>query len=157
MTEDPIINLEIRFLLARYGQERVLKAIADVGKVTFSELLSALEAYESRDKGSRKRKHKTAAELIAKMSLASDTEPLVEKLGLEFEGGSFLPRLTDVRRFLASCGVETSIKSRREALPAVIKALGTCNLPRLEELAESTDEGKRGDLGLIADHILGQK
>lgn len=157
MTEDPLINLEVRFLLARYGRERLLKAIAQVGKVEFSELVSALETYESRDRVSRKRKTENSADLVAKLNLGDDIKPLVQKLGLDFEVGSFLPQLREVRRFLASCGIKATVKSRREALPKVIEALGNCGIERLHELNDKTGDSRRGDLGLIADQILGEK
>jgi hypothetical protein len=162
MSQEPLINLEVRFLIARHGRDRLLEAIADVGHVDVAEVASALEAFESRnararDKGPRRRKPVDADALIERLGLDPERDALVRQLVRAFEGGEFMPQLSEVRRFLASAGIDANVRSRRDALPQVIQALGNSSIGHLRDLAARSEEPRRGDLGLIADQILGER
>jgi hypothetical protein len=157
VTQEPLINLEVRFLLARYGRERVLEALASVGEVDPSQIESAVAAYESRSKRSGQRSAADASALVEKLGLDPDTKALVHELATAYESGSFLPQLREVRRFLASTGIEGTVKSRRDALPRVVQALSRCGADHLRDLTSRSDDSRRGDLGLIADQILGER
>jgi hypothetical protein len=157
VTQEPLINLEVRFLLARYGRERVLEALANVGEVDPSQIEAAVTAYESRGKHFGKRSTADASALVEKLRLDPDTKAMVHELAVAYESGSFLPQLREVRRFLASNGIEGTVRSRRDALPRVVQALSKCGADHLRDLASRSDDSRRGDLGLIADQILGAR
>ena len=155
MTQESLVNLEVRFLLARYGRQRVLEVIANIGEVDLSHIEAALESYESRDKRSGKLKPVNVDALVERLGLDADSKALVYGLAIAYESRSFLPQLRDVRRFLASCGIERAVKSRRDALPQLMQALSRCDADRLRDLASLPDDSRRGDLGVISDQILG--
>ena len=84
-----------------------------------------------------------------------DVAHLLEKLARAYENKEFLPELRKVKQFLEYRDIPIlKIRSRRDSLPIVLRALATCSLDELRELDEEK-RGSRSDLGIITDQILG--
>lgn len=157
MSQATLLSLEARLLVARYGRRRVLETLAAIGNIDLAVIQREIEAYEVKGKNKKPtRRRNSVGELLKKANLNEDTRPLVEKIAYAYENKEFLPELKKVKRFLESQGIKTDkLRSRADALPKVIDVLAHQSNDSLEKLATESETNDRGDLGLIADQILG--
>lgn len=155
------LDRQVRTLLARYGQQRVLDAIAAVGAARGSGISSATEAVPTKTKartsGRTTTRRKSATEVVAKAQVPPEVRPVIERIALAYESKEILPERWRVKKFLASEGVNADrIRSRADALPTVVEVLATLPQERLEDLLSGWREHvERGDLAILADAILG--
>ena len=159
MTGD-LVNLEVRFLLARYGLRPVLDALAKVRKQTPEEVEAELERLET-TKAERKRKaEKTPERLLARLPAQSPEQAsLVRELAGLYEQKRFLPHLRMAEDFVAQrTGQPRKFKSRKAALPTL---LGVISAIPSEDLRKVRDEcaftPSSGDYELLAAAIMGTK
>ena len=157
MRQDVLLSIEARLLVARYGRRRVLETLATISSVDLAVIQREMEAYEAKGKNKKPTRRKSSVEeLLKKAHLSEDTRPLVEKLAYAYESKEFLPKLQKVRRFLESEGVAADkLCARANALPKVIDVLANQSNDDLEKLIAESETNDRGDLGVIADQILG--
>lgn len=155
------LNRQVRSLLARYGQQRVLDAIAAVGAARGSGISSAVEVAPSKAKarasGRTTTRRKSAAEVVERAQVPPEVRPVMERIALAYESKEILPERWRVKKFLASEGVDADrIRSRADALATVVEVLATFPRERLEDLLSGWREhAERGDLAILADAILG--
>lgn len=156
-----LLDLELRVLVARHGHKRVSDTLSRIGEVDPSALASvaaALDATENKELARRKspRAAKSVDELICDLDpLAPAVRELLGKLGHAYDARTFLPALRQVRSFLESMGASgLRLRSRRDALPAVLRALSRLPVEELR-LIDMERLDTRSDLGIIADQILG--
>ena len=159
MTSD-LVNLEVRFLLARYGLRPVLDALAKVRKQTAEEVEAELERLET-TKAERKRKaEKTPENLLARLPTQSPEQvSLIGELAGLYEQRRFLPNLRMAEDFVAQrTGQPRKFTSRKAALPALLGVMAT--IPS-EDLRIARDEcaftPASGDYALLAAAIMGTK
>lgn len=157
MSQDTLLSLEARLLVARYGRRRVLETLAEISSVDLAVIQREIEAYEVKGKNRKPtRRRSSVGELLKKANLNEDTRPLVEKIVYAYDNKEFLPQLQKVKRFLESQGISSDqLRSRADALPKVIDVLAHQSSESLEKLAVESETNDKGDLGLIADQILG--
>lgn len=155
------LNRQVRSLLARYGQQRVLDAIAAVGAARGAGISSVVEAAPTKAKarasGRTTTRRKSATEVVEKAQVPPEVRPVIERIALAYEAKEILPERWRVKKFLASEGVDADrIRSRADALSTVIEVLATFPRERLEDLLGGWREhAERGDLAILADAILG--
>ena len=152
---DQFLEMETRFLILRYGRQRVLHTLARLGEQTPEDLEKLLQ--------SRGEKRKTSRIKPAIMDLVAlechDHPDLAEPLraiAVRFQNRAFLPHLRDVQRFLDRAGSEPGkMRSREAAAPALIRALG--KLPREDLLRLASEDRSSGDsdYSLLARAIMG--
>lgn len=156
------LDLELRLLVARHGRKRVSDTLSRIGEVDPSTLASVVAALENASarkepaKSERPRSVKTVEELIGALDpISPEVRDLVGRLGNAYEAKTFLPALRQVRRFLEEKGGSgLRLRSRRDALPAILSALSRLSVGELRSI--DTDRlDTRSDLGIIADQILG--
>lgn len=159
MTGD-LVNLEVRFLLARYGLRPVLDALAKVRKQTPEEVEAELERLEA-TKAERKRKaEKTPEKPLARLDTQSSEQAgLIRELVELYEQKRFLPNLRMAEDFVAQrTGQHRKFKSRKAALPALrgaIAAIPSEDLRRVRDECAFTPSS--GDYELLAAAIMGTK
>ena len=150
-----VLALRTKLLVAEYGRKRVIAALAEAEDVKFEAIEREVGAV--RERGSnRRRRPKALPELLKEAKIDSETFSLVERIACAFESKRYLPELWRVRRFLSSQGVDASkVRSRKAALPLVIKALRDLRRSELTEIETELNGTVRGDLRIITDQILG--
>ena len=90
------------------------------------------------------------------MKLDTDAHALVKAIGAAYQNKRYLGELWRVKRFLESHGVDAAkLRSRTAALPVLVGVLGDLPVTELSEIAAESNGSARGDLGIIADQILG--
>jgi len=155
-----LVNLEVRFLLARYGLRPVLDALAKVRKQTPEEVEAELERLETA-KAERKRKaENTPVKLLARLpTQSSEQVNLVRELVGLYEQKRFLPNLRMAEDFVAQrTGRPRKFKSRRAALPALLGVIATLPPEDLRKVREECEfTSAPGDYELLARAIIGTK
>ena len=156
-----LLDLELRVLVARYGHKRVSDTLSRIGEVDPSALASMAATLEATEKKNPARKRsprvvKSVDELICDLDPgAPAVRELLRKLGHAYESKTFLPALRQVRHFLEGRGGDgLKLRSRRDALPAILSALSRLPVEELR-LIDTERLDTRSDLGIIADQILG--
>ena len=153
-----LLDLELRLLIARYGKAKVAEALSGIGSTELNAIKAGIEDYENGAKRSKahRRIEKSIEEMVREVNPVNpDIAQLLEKLARAYENKEFLPELRKVRQFLEYRDIPTSkIRSRRDALPIVLRVLAPCSIDELRELDEERRDS-RSDLGIITDQILG--
>ena len=150
------LGLWTKLLIAEYGRDRVIAALAEIENVEYDAIEQELEAHKQRKIGRRHKRPAKISELLKNSNLDPRTLSLVNQVGCAYENKKYLPELWQVKRFLASHGIETrNIRSRVAALPMIVKVLSNLSVDELTDLAAGSSKSTRGDLGIIADQILG--
>lgn len=148
------LTLRTKLLVAEFGRKRVIAALAQAEDVEFEAIEREVQGISKR-RSSRSRRVKTVPELLRDAKIDSDKHTLVEKVAFAYENRRFLPELWRVRRFLESRGMESSrIGSRAAALPAVVRVLVELTEKELIEILAGLNGPVKGDLRIIADHIM---
>ncbi len=151
-----LLQLEVRFLIARYGRRAVLNALSHLGSVTVGELESEMARLENRKR--KKRVPKNIDELVADaVAMRPNTASAIRALAARYDDKTFLPQLRDVRKFLMRHGYHGSgAKSRRAALPKVIDMLVALSAEQLAELLQDADVAdETSDYSLLTREIMG--
>jgi len=152
---NPLLALHTKLLVTEYGRKRVIEALAEAEDVGFETIERELDAVRQR-KANARRRPKTLPELLKEAKIDQTKLPLVERIARAYDHKRYLPDLWRVRRFLESCGVDASkVRTRRAALRSVIEALGGLTASDLTNIEARLNDSARGDLGIIADQILG--
>lgn len=160
MTPQELLRYQLLLLMAAYGREKVLAALASILTVSEQDLRTTLDDIQKM-KPAAKRKSKaqnqeeTIEQLIAENPERGD---MLRILVARFNRKAFLPELKDVNRFLErrSSGARPQ-KSRAAGLPAVIKSLLQIDTNELAALCEQPDVDGYSALGIISDEILGTR
>ena len=155
-TANQALVLHTKLLVAEYGWKRVLAALAQAENVELETIEQEVGTIRERRSSSRRRLKKLP-ELLQKAEIDLKIFPLVERIAYAYENKRYLSELWRVRRFLESNGIDGSkVRSRMAAIPLVIQVLGNLCEKELNEIIEDNlNRSKKGDLGIIADQILG--
>lgn len=153
---EALLQIEIRVLLLRYGREKVLEALANVGDQTVDALREDIAAAE-KGKAARKPRPTPAPELLVAETFRArpDLVPLVQALVSRYENRTFLPHIRDVHRFLDRLGATARPKARRAALGHVLKALARMDAADLGRLVPGTGGQAESDYAVLAREIMG--
>ena len=154
-TSNQALALRTKLLVAEYGRKQVIAALARVENAEFDTIEKEVEAVRKK-KPSRRRRPKALGELLKEAKIDPQTFPLVKRIACAYENKRYLPDLWRVKRFLESHGVDASkLRTRATALPLFVKVLGDLSVSELTKMEAESSEPVRGDLGVIADQILG--
>ena len=156
MTSQRFLEYEVVLLLAKYGKNALLHALAQKISVTPEELETLLQKLPASKLGSRPTKRPSAQELISELAQAHpDKANMLRTLHGRFENRSFLPELRDVKRFFEQrTHTLGAAKSRVAALPKLLQLLSELPVSELEALTHSKPDGTYSSLGIISDEIL---
>ena len=150
------LGLWTKLLIAEYGRDKVIAALAEIENVEFDAIERELQTYKARKVTRRRQSPVTLSKLLKESNLDPKKLALVRQVGCAYEKKSYLPELWQVKRFLESHGIKANnIRSRAEGLPPVVKTISRFSVDELGELVAESNESVRGDLGIIADQILG--
>lgn len=150
------LGLWTKLLIAEYGRDRVIAALAEIENVEFDAIEREIQAHKQRKIGRRYKQSSTLSELLKNSNLDPKKLALINQIGCAYENKKYLPELWQAKRFLDSRGIETrNIRSRIAALPLIVKVLSNLSADELTDLAAGSSKSARGDLGIIADQILG--
>ncbi len=155
------LHRQVRSLLARYGREQVLKAVADAEGVELRKRRTAPSTPslpKSPPAGQRpKMARKTPLEVVEAAGVATEVRPVIERIAVAYEAREILPEPWRVKDFLESEGLDPGrVRSRADALPKVVAVLAAKPRERLETLLRLwRKHAEVGDFGMIAEAILG--
>lgn len=156
------LNRQVRSLLARYGRERVLDAIANAEAVEAAPQRTG-SAARTRPKNPPakrpKRPRKSPLEVVEAARVSPEVRPVIERIAVAYEAKEILPEPWRVKHFLAREGLDPDkVRSRADALPKVVDVLAARGREELEELFGLWRKHTEiGDLGMIAEAILGPR
>jgi hypothetical protein len=154
-----LLNLDLRFLLARYGRQRVLEGLARVENVRPEDLDAELAKIEARPNRVKRRVAPTADETAANLHLDDPRRSeAVRELARRFDSGSFLSTLRDVDGFLRQNKVDhAKLRSRRDAGSFVVRFLASLDLPKLDDLIHDLDRAPgKSEYYRLAHQIMGR-
>lgn len=155
---DELLDLDVRLLVLRYGRQRVLEALAQLGEQSLMQLDAQLRTLQEQSKMARSQgsKKKTLAEAVA--TACGERPEITEALrtiALGFENRTLLPNLRDVARFLDRIGAPTgTLKSRVVAGPILIRALAKLPRQDLEKIVAMEASGHVSDYSLLSQAIM---
>lgn len=157
--DDAVLDLYVRLLVVQYGKLRVSEALSAINEVDPAAIRSEIETRGNKAKKGKTRRlrRRSLEEVIQDADPGSpEAEGVIRSLAHAYENKEFLPELRDVRRFLEARSIPlANLRSRADALPAVIGALTRCGLDELYSL-DRRRRARGGDLGIITDQILGR-
>jgi hypothetical protein len=155
MSSSKFLDYEVALLLAKYGKNAVLDALAKKLQLTPDQLEVALQTFPNEKSGSRSRKTSTI-DLVTQLAQENPNKAqLLRTLHGRFENRTFLPALRDVKRFFERHARQLGAsKSRAESLPKVLRLLAELDVAELEALSHAQPENTYSSLGVISDEIL---
>jgi hypothetical protein len=156
MISSNYLEYEVALLLAKYGKNAVLHALATKMQLSQEQLELVLKEMPSKKPGSR-RPTPPLESIDQIIQEHPEKASFLRALQRRFQSRTFLPELRDVRRFFErhSRNVAT-LKSRADSSPRLFQLLAELDLPELEALCLAEQEGGYSSLGVIADEILRQ-
>src|SRR5579862_5525744 len=140
---DDLLSMEMLFLVVRHGYERVLAALAQAQGKTVADVSAAVErSRKLATRTSKPRSSLTIDELLPKEGFAeAGKTEAIRSLAAKFENRTLLPTLHAVSLFLRrEGGISKVFKSRRDALPSLVKVLSALSASRLGELLADLDQ-----------------
>ena len=157
MTEQ-LLEIDVRLLVLRYGKEKVLHVLAQLGDQTLEEIEQNLRSIERNPKTNRITRSKPSLTDVVNSEFRDRPEiaELLRVIAVNYENRVFLPHLRDVQRFLDRFGASHGkLKSRAGAGSVLVRALS--KLPREELLTLATREGlsRESDYSLLSRAIMG--
>jgi hypothetical protein len=156
MKSSTYLEYEVALLLAKYGKDAVLKALAPKLQLSHEELESILNELPRKKESVRSRKVPANIDSIDDFTREHpEKAEYLRKLHDRFQKRTFLPELRDVKRFFERQSWDLGrIKSRADSFRRLFKLLAELDLPELEGLCDAQPEGAYSSLGVISDQIL---
>lgn len=156
MTSSRFLDYEVALLLAKYGKDPFLAALARRIHLTQSELETLLEAVPEQKVASRANRKRPGLDVVEEIIQSNpERAQFLQTLFRRFQNRTFLPELRDVRRFFDERSRNLrSPKSRTDALPHLMRLLAELDRVELETLCQPQSDGAYSSLGIISDSIL---
>ena len=150
------LDCEIALLLAEYGKEPVLAALARKLALSEVELETLLSQIEKGKPTERRAKSVPKTDPIeTAVAEHPDKAEQLRKIGARFQNRLFLPELRDVKRFFEQHARNLGRpKSRQQALPKLLSLLAEIDAAELDTLSQSREGAEYSSLGVISDEIL---
>jgi hypothetical protein len=159
VTPQQLLRYQLALLLASSGRSRVLGALADLLKLSETELEAQIVALDKVELKKPARTGDVAPSKALEVLTAQhpDKADALRNLHARFLNKTFLADFRDVRRFMDSHSREsTRVKSRSDSLPALLRVLASLDSDELKNLCEQPESSSRSSLGIISDQILGR-
>ena len=158
--KNDLVNLEVRFLLARYGERGVLQSIAQVRHQSVDTLEGELATLEAAKTTPVKRKIKSAEEIVVELVQPDDNRyALLSDAARLFELKRFLPKLRDVQDFLQRVtGHQCKANSRKDAVRPLLQTLLGLPSDQVQKLLDDAAKNdSTSDYQLLANQIMAGK
>jgi hypothetical protein len=159
MKNNTILRWHLALLLLEYGENSVVRTLADVAGQAPDELETLLQDINKvgHTKTKKAPTNKPSVSVNALLESHPEKAAVVRALKDRYDNRTLFPELKDVRRFLEKhAQSSTSLKSRVDATPKILRVLIELPLHELETML-STPGGKEfSALGVISDQILGR-
>lgn len=133
-----LIDIEVQLLLAKYGADAVVRAVAVANNATPDGIAQAIERYRVQSTQRREKKATQARGASTVEKILGD-RPDLQGSADRYRDKQFLPTLRETHSFLEAHGIKSRAKSRAAALPVVLKVLA--KMPT-EEVSRS-EKGSR--------------
>jgi DNA-binding MarR family transcriptional regulator len=159
MKNNTILRWRVALLLLEHGEDTVVRTLADIIGQTPDELQKLL--HDINKVGHTKTKkaptNRPAVSVNALLESHPEKAAVVKALKDRYENRTLFPELKDVRRFLERhAQPSTSLKSRVEATPKILRVLIDLPLHELETMLSTPGDKEFSGLGVISDQILGR-
>jgi hypothetical protein len=151
-----LLQLELKLLVAHFGQDRVVRELASVTGSTVDDVESRIAKLREQRKRVRKR---DVSHTIGPIENACQSNPdcrdLLEILGHAYESRLFLPELRAVNNFLRGNGLPSRQKSRASALKPVMTFLSAQSRAQLESVIASIhDSTPESEFSVLAKELM---
>lgn len=156
MMSSTYLQYEVALLLAKYGKNAVLSALAEKVKLSHEQLESLLKELPTKKAPRHARKSSATVDSIEEMVRDHPAKAhLLRTLHGRFRNRTFLPELRDVRGFFEQHSRNLgATKSRSESFRRLFKLLAGLDLAELDALCQAEPQGAYSSLGVISDEIL---
>ena len=164
--EIELLQIEVEFLLLKYGETSVLKALSAAIASNEEDLRGKICALRGKINALKEKKAQTTKNTrakkqpldVAKEIIAGSTnEDQLLSLAILYQNRQFLPQLKDVKRFLGRFNVFKNVKSRNDATRAVFESLSRCSQEELMSFTADTNTGGQSSFSKLAEHIMGDR
>ncbi len=157
MTSPRFLDYEVVLLLAKYGKDTVLNAVARRLTLTQEELESLLNGIDRSKAPRRSAKNRVVDAIEPIVAQFPQKSEQLRALQGHFRNRTFLPELRDVRRFFEQHSRNLgNAKSRAESLPKLMMLLAALDVAELNDLCRARTCSEYSSLGIISDEILGR-
>lgn len=159
METEQLLEYEIVLLLAKYGEKRVVSAMAKKIGLSVEELERKLSDLREIKPRSSLRTPRDIPQLVESIAVHTpEKAPMLTTLGARFQNKTFLPELKDVKRFFDSHSKSFGkLTSRDKAAPELFRFLSSLDDSELISLCELEETDGSSSLGLISDAIMRRK
>lgn len=159
MESGKLIEYDILFLLAKYGEAPVLRTLASKLGISEPDLEDKLRNLKTeRPRALTSGRSQARRKLEPVLCQYPEKAEYLQTLFARFQEKTFLPDLRDVKRFLdRNSEVELAVRSRDEATSKLFTLLGSLEQDELARLCRTVDSPQTSSLGLISDEILRRK
>lgn len=143
-------------MVERFGFEKVYGALREIApsQAGVESSMKRGAPTHARNRGARSTPRPSAVEYVRALDLAKDKTHVIERAAKEFECGSFLPTLADLRSFFDAYGIdELKSKSRISGIPRIFKFLATMEPEDIAKILDSRLFSGPAELAPIADAI----
>lgn len=159
MKNNTILRWHVALLLLEYGEDAVVGILADIVGQTPDELQTLL--HDINKVGHTKTKkaptNKPSVSVHALLESHPEKAAVIKALKDRYDNRTLFPELKDVRRFLERhAQSSTSLKSRVDATPKILRVLINLPLHELETMLSTPSDKEFSGLGVISDQILGR-
>ena len=145
----PDLTESLQALVRRHGLSSVLHSLADI-QAAPEQPTSSSSSRRTRNAGSKS----SAADYVGKMTLPPQKTEAMIRAAKCFEGGRFLPNVTDIREFCRIHGVDVGKSvSRASSIPRVFTFLATMDTAQITKLLDEGAFSGPTRLAPIADAI----
>lgn len=156
MNAKKFIDYEVSLLLAKYGKNAVLAALASKLNIDEVELERKLNEIPSPRHATQSR------EKISPLTLADslvskhpDKAAQLKALAARFDNRDFLPELRDVQRFFEDHSQDVGrLRSRQQAFRKLLSLLVELDLQELNSILEGATRSSYSALGVISDEVM---
>lgn len=149
-----MLELDLRMLILRYGKQRVLDGLSQLGEQVPEDVEQKLRAAK---RGRRPPVARSSAVELAVSECRDHPEiaEAVRSLAVGFQNRTFLPNLRDVERFLDRVSAaHGKLKSRVAAAPVLIRTLVALRREELLRLVAENSSTSESDYSLLARAIM---
>jgi hypothetical protein len=159
MSTHDYLKLQVRLLVVEFGRRPVLEAFAAASEAPPDQIQDELSRREANNRSKALKQPKSIDAIIAGIPMTTDSQrQAIASLGRLYESRQFLPNLRDAEEFLRRSGaLLKKQKSRKDALPLVLKALSGIAQSELDSiLADATRSPGQSDYAILAKQLMGK-
>lgn len=156
MTPDDFLEYEVVLMLAKYGEKKVLSAIAKKLGLSYEEIENKLRKIdEIRPKKPRSKPSESGPTIEALLAQYPNKRKYLEILFTRFQNKTFLPEFRQIKQFFERRTADIGqVKSRTKAMSKLFKLLGSLEESELATLCQDSEKGEQSSLGIISDEIM---